>query len=313
MSTQKRIGFLLGDPTGIGPEIASRLLAMPDVRQLNLLVIGDPEIYREGAAVAQVSADDPEFLPVLRPREPFTTGKVDIRAGEYVLETIRQAVRALQEGRIHSLLYAPLNKQALKTAGMKHDDELHLFADLLDESGPVSEINVCDNLWTSRVTSHVPLRAVADLISEERIVESAQLLHRSLVSAGIAHPRIAIAALNPHAGEGGLLGHEETDVILPTVRKMQADGLNVFGPVPADTLFIAARRGDYDGVVTMYHDQGQIALKLMGFDRGITVAGGLSIPIATPAHGTAFDIVGQGKADVRPLLSALQLIVKMNG
>lgn len=312
MSTRKRIGFLLGDPTGIGPEISAKLLAMPDIRELNLLVIGDPEILHEGTSVAQVSVDTPEFLPVLRTGERFIRGKVDPHAGEYVLQTIHQAVNAIRNGQIHALLYAPFNKQALKTAGMNHDDELHLFASLLHEAGPVSEINVCDSLWTSRVTSHVPLRAVADLISEERIVESAQLLHRSLVSAGVTQPRIAIAALNPHAGEGGLLGNEEKDVIAPTVRKMQVDGLNVFGPLSADTLFIAARRGDYDGVVTMYHDQGQIALKLMGFDRGITIAGGLSYPVATPAHGTAFDIVGQGKADVRPLYSALQLIIRMN-
>lgn len=312
MEFRPRIGLLLGDPTGIGPEVAAKLLTTTGIRQQSdVLVIGDREIYLQGLSVAQVSDPHPEFHDCSADGAAFPLGTTSAAAGEYVLTSLRRAVELLQSGKLDALVYAPLNKQALKLAGMQHDDELHYLAALLGEKNFISEINVCDDLWTSRVTSHVPLREVADLITEEKIIQSTQLLHDALAASGVSSPRIAIAALNPHAGEGGLLGTEEMTTLAPAVKRMQDMGLNVAGPVPADTLFIAARRGDYNGVVTMYHDQGQIALKLMGFDRGVTVSGGLSIPITTPAHGTAFDIAGRGVADVNPLLAAFNIAHRM--
>jgi 4-hydroxythreonine-4-phosphate dehydrogenase len=175
----------------------------------------------------------------------------------------------------------------------------------------VSEINVCGRLWTSRVTSHVPLREVADLLTVEKICDAARLLHRTIAKSGIAAPRIAVAGLNPHAGEGGLLGTEEIDTIAPAVEQLRAEGLDAIGPLPADTLFVAARRGDFHGAVTMYHDQGQIAMKLMGFERGVTVAGGLAAIITTPAHGTAFDIAGKGVADPGAMRQAFLIACEM--
>jgi len=172
---------------------------------------------------------------------------------------------------------------------------------------------VCGSLWTSRVTSHVPLRDVADLLTQEKIREVARLLHRTIASSGIAAPRIAVAGLNPHAGEGGLLGTEEIDIIAPVVAQLRSEGFDVIGPLPADTLFVAARRGDFHAVVTMYHDQGQIAMKLMGFERGVTVAGGLPAIITTPAHGTAFDIAGKGTADPGAMREAIRIACEMTG
>jgi 4-hydroxythreonine-4-phosphate dehydrogenase len=227
------------------------------------------------------------------------------------LGSLRVAVEKLGSGHLDAIVYAPLNKQAMKLAGMPHEDELHYFASLLRYSGMVSEINVCGNLWTSRVTSHVPLSAVAELITIDKICSVAHLLNRALAASGVSAPRIAVAALNPHAGEGGLLGTEETTTITPAVNRLRAEGVDATGPWPADTLFIAARRGDYDGVVTMYHDQGQIALKLLGFNRGVTVAGGLPVAIATPAHGTAFDITGKGIADVGAMREAFTIGCRM--
>ena len=307
-----RIGLLLGDPTGIGPEVAAKLLALPETAcRAEILVIGDRRIYQKGAAIARVPNGAPEFLDYPAPSTDYPFGRVSAAAGDYVLQTLRLAVETWQRGTIHAILHAPLNKQAMKLAGLEHEDELHYFADLLGCSGVISEINVCGGLWTSRVTSHVPLSEVAGLITTGKICDVALLLDRALRSGGVARPRIAVAALNPHAGEGGLLGKEEITIIRPAVERLRGEGIEVAGPLPADTLFIAARRGDYDGVVTMYHDQGQIAMKLMGFDRGVTVAGGLPAAITTPAHGTAFDIAGKGVADVGAIKEAFAVACRM--
>ena len=279
---------MAGDPSGIGPEVAAKLLAEADTwARAEIVPIGDA----------------PPDCPAAR-ANPI--------AGAYTIALLRAGAAALKAHTIDALVYAPLNKQAMKLAGLPHDDELHFFAELLGHTGPVSEINVCGRLWTSRVTSHVPLRDVAALISADKIRQAAQLLHRTIARSGIAVPRIAVAGLNPHAGEGGLLGTEEIDVIGPAVEQLRAEGLDAIGPLPADTLFVAARRGDFHGVVTMYHDQGQIAMKLMGFDRGVTVAGGLSEVITTPAHGTAFDIAGKGVADPGAMREAFRIACEMS-
>jgi 4-hydroxythreonine-4-phosphate dehydrogenase len=185
------------------------------------------------------------------------------------------------------------------------------FADRLKVNSSVCEFNTLGELWTSRISSHLPLKDVALYLTRERIVDSIGLLYGALQSAGFEHPRLAVAALKPHAGEGGAFGREEIDIIAPAVIEAKAKGYPVAGPFPADTIFIKARDGEYDGVVTMYHDQGQIALKLMGFERGVTIEGGLPIPITTPAHGTAFDIAGQNKANVEATVQAFRVACRM--
>lgn len=310
-ATKPRIGLLLGDPSGIGPEIVAKLLAREDTSELaRILVIGDRRIYEQGLAIASVADVQPEFHEYPN-RGEFPLAQASAAAGAFALATLRLGVEMLQQKNVDALVYAPLNKQAMKLAGMKEEDELHYFASVLGHAGAVSEINVCDGLWTSRVTSHVPLASVPGLITEEKIESAVQLLYRALVDAGIAAPRIAVAGLNPHAGEGGLLGSEEITIIAPAVKKMRMGGFDVTGPLPADTLFVMAKRDGYNGIVTMYHDQGQIALKLLGFHRGVTVAGGLPVAIATPAHGTAFDIVGKGVADVGAMKAAFLIACEM--
>ena len=199
---------------------------------------------------------------------------------------------------MQGIVFAPLNKHALRLAGMTHEDELRWMAERLGVDGFTSEFNITGDLWTSRVTSHVPLREVADAITGAGVIDAVRIVQRYLVAAGIAAPRIAVAALNPHAGDGGSLGREEIDVIAPAIESVRREGIDARGPLPSDTVFVAAKRGDYDAVVSMYHDQGQIAMKLMGFDRGVTLHGGLPVPVATCASGTAFDIVGRGIANV---------------
>lgn len=304
-----RIGLLAGDPTGIGPEIAEKLLSLPEtLQEADVTLIGDRRSFGGGVA------DALPLIELLLDMQPVP-GKLSREAGAYTLASLRVAVQAIQRGAIDAIVFAPLNKQAMKLAGLQQEDEMHFFAHLLQFEGLCSEINIAVtdavNLWTTRVTSHVPLRAVADLITEQSVFNAIALLDGTMRAARGTQAKLAVAGLNPHAGEGGLLGTEEIDIIAPAVQRAKAEGIQVSGPWPADTLFIAARRGDYDGVVTMYHDQGQIATKLLGFERGVTLQGGLPVPIATPAHGTAFDIAGKGTANVGPMAAAFDVAVRM--
>jgi 4-hydroxy-L-threonine phosphate dehydrogenase PdxA len=196
---------------------------------------------------------------------------------------------------------------------MDHPDELHWFAEVLDFKGTCVELNVLEGLWTSRVTSHVALADVSRLITKEKVAEMTQLITENLKRSGVAKPRIAVCGLNPHNGDGGAYGREEIDIIAPGVEMARARGFPADGPFPADTVFVRATKktGGYDGVVTMYHDQGQIAMKLLGFERGVTVQGGLPMPITTPAHGTAYDIAGKGVAGDGAMKNAFQLACAM--
>ncbi|MGE8590895.1 MAG: 4-hydroxythreonine-4-phosphate dehydrogenase PdxA, partial [Alcaligenes sp.] len=206
---------------------------------------------------------------------------------------------------------APLNKFAMKQGGLRHDDELHHFAQYLGVTGYFCEFNTLGDLWTSRVSSHIPLKDAAAALSIEGIKAATRLIYRSLQANGIAEPRVAVAAFNPHGGDGGTCGREEVDIIAPAVRQMNEEGLPVQGPFPADTIFLKAQAGQFQAIVTMYHDQGQIAIKLLGFSRGVTVQGGLPIPITTPAHGTAYDIAGLGRANVDATWQAFLIACRM--
>jgi 4-hydroxythreonine-4-phosphate dehydrogenase len=199
----------------------------------------------------------------------------------------------------------------LTSAGLNAEDEHRYIARHIGFKGYHSEINVLDSLMTTRVTSHIGLREVAERITAEAVEKAIGLAEDTCRRAGNARPHIAVAALNPHAGDNGKFGREEIDILQPVIEAAQAKQKHVTGPWPSDTVFLKAKRGEVDAVVTMYHDQGQIAIKLMGFDRGVTVAGGLPIPVATPAHGTAFDIAGQNKANVGATLQAFNLLVRM--
>ncbi len=324
-----RISLTLGDPAGIGPELIAKLLVRSDViGDADVVLAGDAWLWEEGQAIAGVrvamrtirSFDEvdaraggpPLFLPVESiGRGEAAHATVSGAAGASVLKVLGMCLDAASMGLVDAICFAPLNKRSMVMSGMKFSDELHFFADRLKVSSYVCEFNTLGGLWTSRISSHVPLKDVVLSVTRERILGSIQLLYEALQSAGFERPRLAVAALNPHAGEGGSFGREEIDIIAPAVIEAQAKGYSVAGPFPADTIFIKARDGEYDGVVTMYHDQGQIALKLMGFDKGVTIQGGLPIPITTPAHGTAFDIVGRNKANVEATVQAFLVACRM--
>jgi 4-hydroxythreonine-4-phosphate dehydrogenase len=320
---------MIGDPTGIGPELIVKAWADPAVRAAcRPVAVGDARLLRRAAqlvgahleltTVTGVAACDfaPDHLEVLdvpnADPDVIPIGRVDTRAGKATLESLEVAVDLARGGQVDGVVYAPLNKQALHEAGSPYDDELHMVAAWCGApEGSFGEINVLDALWCGRVTSHVGLARVAASLTVPRIVDAIQLLDRVLRQAGVARPRIGVAALNPHGGEGGLFGPEEDAVIRPAVEAACAQTIDARGPFPADTIFLRARRGELDAVVSMYHDQGQIALKLLGFERGVTVGGGLPIVLATPAHGTAHDIAGRGVADPGAFVRAVQVASRL--
>ena len=329
--TRPRIVLMTGDPAGIGPELCARLLADPQTpRQADLLVVTSRPVLAEavrvtgrpfafGIADVRAARGAPLEVPTLVDwpglnADGFERGVAGPRNGAWMLDGLRTALALCREGAADAICFAPLNKAALRAGGMAHPDELHFFCEVLDFHGPCVEFNVLEGLWTSRVTSHVPLKDVSALITRDTVAEGVELLFSGLRTAGLATPRVAVCGLNPHNGDGGAFGREEIDVIAPGVELARSRGFPADGPFPADTAFVRALRKEgqgYDGVLTMYHDQGQIAMKLMGFERGVTVPGGLPMPIATPAHGTAYDIAGRGIANQGAMANAFALACRM--
>ncbi|MBS3651758.1 4-hydroxythreonine-4-phosphate dehydrogenase PdxA [Pseudaminobacter sp. 19-2017] len=321
-----RLAMVVGDPAGIGPELTAKLLAdRGNLEKASVLIIADRDEVEEGMRIAgrrfdyELSDKQPDQLATSGvvlwnfrggASQQFERARATANGGSYSLDTLRAAVEITRSGVTDGLLFAPLNKSSLHQAGLRHEDENQWFAELLNVTGPHGELNVLDNLWTSRVTSHVALKDVAGLITQERIIDGIALVHSTLVESGLETPRIAVCGLNPHNGDNGSFGREEIDVIGPAVEEARRRGYPAVGPFPADTIFL--RASEFDAIVTMYHDQGQIAMKLMGFSRGVTVHGGLPIPIATPAHGTAFDIYGRGTANVGAMQAAFDICVAMS-
>jgi 4-hydroxythreonine-4-phosphate dehydrogenase len=322
------LGLMLGDMTGIGPEISARLLAAKTLRSVaRIAVVGDARVLELGcrdAGVAPALCVYPSVgaidwsrdgIPLidLGNIDPSTIarGAISPESGRLTGDTLAHMIGLALDGQIDGISFAPLNKAALHRGGWKYHDEHQMFAALTRHEGFFGEMNVIKEFATFRVTSHVALREAIDMVRPERIASAVRLAQSTLVANGIATPRIAVAALNPHAGEGGLFGDEEIRIIAPTVEKLRAEGIACTGPVSSDVIFLKALKGEYDGVVMMYHDQGQIATKLLGFNKGVTVTAGLKTVFTTPAHGTAFDIVGQGRADTGALEQALRIAARM--
>lgn len=324
--TLPRIAVIPGDPSGIGPELVAKLLQDDGLLKVaNILLVGDAHLWQQGADQAgsdlmlnSVSEDalDSQIglshldMETISPNE-VKPAEVTVAGGTSSLRCLDMALDLAQEGLVDGILFAPFNKAAMTSAGLNAEDEHRYIARYIGFKDYHSEINVLDDLMTTRVTSHIGLKDVASNINENNIMDAINLADQTLRRAGNQRPTIAVAALNPHAGDNGKFGREEIDIIEPVVKQCQQRQMDVSGPWPSDTVFLKAKRGEVDAVVTMYHDQGQIAIKLMGFERGVTVAGGLPIPIATPAHGTAFDIVGQNKAHVGAIRQAFDLLVRM--
>ncbi|MGC2086787.1 MAG: 4-hydroxythreonine-4-phosphate dehydrogenase PdxA [Bradyrhizobium sp.] len=328
MTVRPLVALAMGDPAGISPELTARLGALDDIRaRCGIVVIGDRRIFDAGARIAGVAPqlkmieqgtnlrrDDADALFVdlghLDPAD-VEQGAASLAGGTFALANYRYALELGRDGRVDAVCFTPFNKQAMRLARADYDDEIAFSAEVVGLKTAASEFNVLDRLWNARVTSHIPFRDIAARLSSERIHRALALTDGCMRNAGFARPRIAVAGLNPHAGDGGNFGREEIEIIAPVVAAAQQQGIAAEGPFPADTVFLRAKAGAFDAVLTMYHDQGQIAMKLMGFDRGVTLLGGFPFPICTPAHGTAYDIAGQGVASVGASRAALLLAAEM--
>lgn len=323
------IAVAMGDPSGISPELMARILAEPDLRAAaRYVVFGDKRLLDLGAADGKADPDvlvvkDGDEIPVESARPVFVDlgnfdpatqlerGKATLAGGTFATENFRRALRFANDGKADAVFFTPFNKAAMRFAYPGYDDEIRFVRDAIGFEGAASEFNILDGLWNARVTSHIPLSEVAKNVTQERILRSLTLADANLRAAGFNPPRIAVAGINPHAGDGGNFGRDEIETIEPAVKAAKAKGFTVEGPFPSDTVFLRARNGDFDAVLTMYHDQGQIAMKLIGFDKGVTLIGGFPFPICTPAHGTAYEIAGKGIANLGATRAALTLAIKM--
>lgn len=327
MSLKPVLGIILGDAAGVGPEIVAKLAANNFYAEhCRPIVLGDARILQMGAKSAGLeismqiieNVDEATWeagIPVLDQKNldpaQITYGQLSKDSGKSCLDLLKLATELYKEEKIDGICFAPLNKSAMISAGCPFESEHHYLADLFQHTDPFGEINVVEDLWATRTTSHIPIKDVSAHLSVDTIMRAIRLANTTLKNAGVEKPRLGIAALNPHAGENGQCGREEIDIITPAIEKANELGIYAQGPFPSDILFIKAFKGDFDGVVTMFHDQGQIALKLRGFDHGITIAGGLPAPIVTCAHGTAYDIAGKGIAKTSAFENAVKMAAKM--
>ncbi|TBL75782.1 PdxA family dehydrogenase [Paenibacillus thalictri] len=329
MKTKPVLGVTLGDATGIGSELTVKALQSAEISKLaTWVIVGDERVLRQGESIVgstisyrkiehagQIDNPNDVYFIDLNNLSPddYTLGQLSAVSGKATGETFEYIVKVAQQKQLDGFVFAPINKGALHSGGYHFMDELHFFASLLDCREGFSEINVMGDLWFTRVTSHIPLKQVSDLVKKERVGRIIRFAQDTLTRAGFVNPRIAVAALNPHAGDSGLLGMEEIEEITPAIKEAQAQGINVEGPYPADTIFLRLDKQPFDCLVSMYHDQAQTGMKLMGFHKGVTVSGGLPVVITTPAHGTAFDIAGQGTANPGAMEHAMKLAVKLAG
>ena len=329
LEDRKTIVLIQGDPAGIGPELLVKLLQQDGVRDAaNVVMVGDPAIFARGQQQVGHTVENVKHLPLHAPLE-FSEGeilhldmpiegiadvdlaKVSFAGGASSVAGLHRALELARDGIADGIVFMPFNKESMHLGGNAFGDELGYARDFFQLKNRPSEFNVAHGMWNGRVTSHVAMKDVPDLLTVERVEESIHLANQTLRAAGYEYPRIVVAAYNPHAGDGGLMGDEEIRVIRPAVERAIKKQVNCVGPLPADTLWLKVRDGEYDAVVTMYHDQGQIAIKLLGFDRGVSILAGLPVPISTPAHGTAFDIAGTNSANVIPSHNAFTMCLNM--
>ncbi|MEJ5991432.1 4-hydroxythreonine-4-phosphate dehydrogenase PdxA [Ramlibacter sp. PS3R-8] len=336
----KPIAITMGDPAGIGPEIIARLFAMEPALTQGCFVAGDLQCMRRGAAAvagslpplamasiesaADAAGVPPGCIAVLQAGAaaalPPALGVVSAQAGRLAADAVLWAARAALRGEVAALVTAPLHKEALAAAGLPFPGHTELLqAEAAAHAGvplaqmPVRMMLANDELRTVLVSIHMALRDALDAVTHDNVLETLRIADAALASTLGRRPRIAVAGLNPHAGEGGLFGREEIDTIVPAVRAAQAGGIDAQGPFAPDTVFMRARRGEFDVVVAMYHDQGLIPVKYLGVEKGVNVTLGLPLVRSSPDHGTAFDIAGTGRADASSLAEALRMARRLAG
>ena len=326
--TQPLIAVTMGDPAGIGPEIIARAFGEEDFRKHNrAIVVGDAGILERAARLLDLAlranvvaepedaAFEPDSVDVISETElpeDLSFGELDARAGDAAFRYVERATHLASEGRVGAMATAPLNKEAMQLAGHKYPGHTEILAELTGTKDYAMML-VTDELKVIHVSTHVSLREAIERARFERELAVIRLADESLKKLGVESPKVAVAGLNPHAGENGLFGTEDAEQIAPAVAAAVEEGIDATGPHPPDTVMMRARTGAFDIVVVQYHDQGHIPIKLMGFDTGVNVTVGLPFFRTSVDHGTAFDIAGTGKADPASLRAALDLARRLAG
>jgi 4-hydroxythreonine-4-phosphate dehydrogenase len=330
----------MGDPAGIGPEIIARAFRDAPEQMRGCFVAGDVATLRRAAQVVQGEtgvplpvaeieqpADalraPPRCVPVLQAVTSADTlppfGQISAAAGRMAGEAVFWAARAALRGEVGATVTAPLNKAALAAAGAPYD-RFPGHTELLQEQAaaylggdvPVRMMLANDELRTVLVSIHVSLREAIGRVTRENVLQTLRIAHAALARALPSAPRLAVAGLNPHAGEGGLFGREEIEQIAPAIDQARREGIHAHGPLPPDTVFMRARQGEFDAVIAMYHDQGLIPVKYLGVEQGVNITLGLPFVRTSPDHGTAFDIAGTGRANPASLLAALRMARRLS-
>jgi len=303
--TRPRIALTLGDPAGIGPEIALAALASAEVRAaMRLVAIGPEEFRPESAPDFDSGSEDLAWLATPGPKS-WAHGRPQADCGRAALDALAAGAGLAREGRVDALVTGPVSKEALHLAGEPVEGQTELLARWADVRR-YEMIAIAGDLRVMLLTRHMPLRVALEHVHADAICERMRLFDETLRKLGVTEsPRLALAGLNPHAGEHGLLGSEEADVLEPAVRTLRGEGLEVHGPVSPDVVFLDAAQGRFDGVLALYHDQAFIPLKLLSAGKGVTLVAGLPYLRVSPVHGTAFDIAGQGRASPENLIQAL--------
>ncbi|PPA69367.1 4-hydroxythreonine-4-phosphate dehydrogenase PdxA [Jeotgalibacillus proteolyticus] len=328
MSKKPIIGITMGDGAGVGPEIIIKSLQHKHLyEESHPVVIGDASRLEKAAAlldmnvtIKKISEQDSLTstsygeihcldLHLLSADLPF--GQVSAEAGNAAFHYLKKAIELANEGKIDAICTAPLNKEALHKGGHQYPGHTEILAELTGTTD-FSMMLSSPKLKVIHVTTHVGIIDAINMIKPERVLKVIELAHETLSKSGIQSPKIGVCGINPHAGENGLFGYgEEEEKIIPAVEKAQENGINVEGPLPADTLFFRAQRGDFDIVVAMYHDQGHGPIKVLGLEAGVNITVGLPIIRTSVDHGTAFDIAGKGIADEGSMLEALRQAVEL--
>jgi 4-hydroxy-L-threonine phosphate dehydrogenase PdxA len=328
--SQPLVAVTMGDPAGIGPEIVARALAEPEVRKVcRPVVVGDPrimframELVKSGLVVRtatslQAAGLDPGTLDVIPagelPPGALKTGTLDARWGEAAAACCRKAVELAKAGDVVGITSAPFNKEAFHMAGYKAMDDMTYYEECFAK-GEAYQVGEVAGIWTTPVTFHVAFRAIPDLITKTSVLAKIRSLDKVIKAAKVSPARIGVVALNVHCGEGGMFGREEIDVISPAIQQAKAEGFNVAGPVSPDSAFPLALRGDYQGLVLMYHDQANIGRKIIGRDQpGVSLFLGMPVPVVTTPHGTAYDIAWKGIAKHNMVARAITMAAALAG
>jgi 4-hydroxythreonine-4-phosphate dehydrogenase len=333
---RKRIGVTMGDPAGIGPEVMLKglgtMAGRGDLDRFTAIAYGTRSLIADAArslgipldvvgVEAQATWPQLRFVETGQATAPIAIGAVSAEAGRLAFAAVERAIRDAVAGRIDAIVTGPISKEAINVAGYAYAGHTEILADLADSPGTCMML-IHDKLRVSHVSTHVALAKVPELVTPARLTRVIKLTVAALKGFGITQPRIGVAALNPHAGEGGLFGREDNEIVAPTIATLRSEGMDVTGPFAGDTIFVRALAGAFDAVIAMFHDQGHIPIKLLGFKvdastgqwtalTGVNVTLGLPFVRTSVDHGTAFDIAGKSIASPESLIEAVEVALEM--